>query len=43
MTVSFASDPEPVKNVCPNGAGLTSPSNSDNSIAGGWAVWKKLL
>ncbi len=43
MTVSFASEPELVKNTCFMCGGVTSASNSANRIAGGCVHWKKLL
>ena len=42
-TVSLPSEPEPVKNTCWKGGGVTWASSSASSMAGGVAVWKKAL
>ena len=41
--VSFASEPEPVKNTRLNCRGVSSASRLASSIAGGFALLKKLL
>ncbi len=41
--VSFASDPELVKNTRLKPGGASSHSSRASSMAGGWVHWKKLL